>query len=138
MPKKSKKGGSSTNYNISPCNNPENKSSVPKIGLNGGSHQMYSDTPSEKELASCFKCESGTQKYSEDVLGVMVGGGKSLARIEASRGKTNYLIDIIGGKSYKLVKMNLSNGKKSNKNCKNIRELRNEINKFNINEYKFL
>lgn len=125
------------NYNISPCNNQNNKSSVPKIELTGGNHQLYSDTPSEKEIAKCFKCESGTQKYSEDVLGVMVGGGKSLARVEASKGKNNYLINIIGGKGYKIIKININNGKKSNKNCKNIRELRNELNKFNINEYKF-
>jgi len=95
----------------------------------GSDHQMYSDTPSEKELSKCFTCEYGLQKF--------VGGGKKLyANVDALKRGVKYNIDIYYGNNYELNIENLSTKKNRKKGCKNMKELREELSKFSINNYE--
>jgi len=101
----------------------------------GGNHQLYSDTPSEKEMAKCFKCEDGFQQVGENKLGILVGGNLSLANINASKRNKEYNISINPGDKYNIIIENISSGKKLIKKCKNIDELRKTLNPFSIINY---
>jgi len=136
MPRKSsKKGGAFAytdqfNYPLSPCYK-NGKVEIPKVGWHAGGaeqKQMFSDTPSEKELSKSFTCEAGLNKF--------VGGGRILATIDALKNNKPFLIQICEGNKYEMNIENLSRKRMVNKKCKNMKELRDELNKFSINNYE--
>ncbi len=110
------------NYNSKKNNNDKNKTG-------GSNHQLFSDTPSEKEISSCFTCESGLSKF--------VGGNKKIyANIDAIRGNNRFNIEISYGDKYELNIENKKTNKISKKNCKNMKELRDALSKYSINNYE--
>jgi hypothetical protein len=136
MPRKTKKGGAFAytdqfNYPLSPCYRPNGKDEIPKMGWHaGGSEQkqMFSDTPSEKELSQKYLCEPELHKIA--------GGSKVLATIDALKRNKRYIIRICEGNKYDLNIEEVSGNRRSNKKCKNMKELRDELNKFSINNYE--
>jgi len=104
-----------------------NSQSTNKLG--GSAHQLFSDTPSEKELSQCFTCEYGLQKFT--------GGAKKVyANIDAVKGGKKYSIEICYGDKYELNVENKFNNKKSKKKCKNMKELREALSKYSIENYE--
>ncbi len=101
---------------------------MPNKEKKGGGDQLFSDTPSEKELSQCYVCEAGLQKFN--------GGGMKYATIDAEKNNTKYRIDVFYGNKYDLSMENLKTNRKSVKKCKNMKELRETLANFSINNYK--
>jgi len=92
-------------------------------------HQLFSDTPSEKELSKCYTCEYGLHKIAG-------GGNKKYYSVDGEKNGVKYKIRIgLDGDKYKMNLRNLENKKVVNSSYKNINDLKKELGKYSIKKY---
>lgn len=94
-------------------------------------HQLFSDTPSEKELSKCYTCEYGLHKIAGG------GNGMKYYSVEGEKNGVKYDIKIRYEKNNYLMDMrNMNNKKIVNSNYKSIADLKKELGKYSIKNYK--
>lgn len=103
--------------------------------LKGGNHQLFSDTPSEKELAACMKCPYGTTKFN--------GGGKKgehIAKISMTKNNKKIVADVFmhNDKSFTLKINNSSSELDANKHYESIGNLKRALKDYKIVNYDIL
>lgn len=104
------------------------------VKQSAGSHQMYSDTPLEHELARNMVCPYGTQKFE--------GGSRNkmdTAYLDVSKGGNKYKVKIEYDNKFQVnINQVGKQGYSFSGTFKNIGDLKNKLSGYSIDNYRII
>jgi len=94
-------------------------------------HQLFSDTRLDSEIAKCFTCPYGTQKFSG-------GANMQHVTVNAEKNGKKFKMDIWYNSEgqYQLHSKNLGTNRTRKSNHNGINELKRELEKYTVDNYE--